>query len=208
PLMNPIAMIVGDKLCYRPTKMTLTERNQSIETLFLDRADEALGKGVGIRRPIRRLNDAESRVLQTCTHRFTPLRVAVADQHATRLAIGHRERARHLAHEGVVRMRRRPENLNPPRGEVNHKDRVDRDQPAPRPHLGGEEICGGDRTPMSPQERLPRCRTLWYRRNAARPQNPRDRRPPDLVPEILQRARDPRVPPRRVLLRHPPDQLA
>src|SRR5262245_65414143 len=115
--MIPFAMIVGDKVRDRSTKMTLTERNQSLEALFLDRGDEALGKGIGIRRPIRRPNDAESRVPQTCTHRFSPLRVAVADQHATRLAIGPRERARHLAHEGAVRMRRRPENLNPPRGE-------------------------------------------------------------------------------------------
>ena len=206
--MIPFAVIMADKLRDRAAKMTLTEGNQSVETLFFDRADEALGKGIGIWRPIRRLNDTESRVLQTCAHRFTPLRIPVADQHATRLAIGDRERAPHLTHEDVVRMRRRPENLNPPRGEVNHKDRVDRDQPAPRPHLGREEIRGGDRTPMSPQERLSRCRTLWYGRNAARPQNPRDRRPPDLVPEILQRTLDPRVPSSRILLRHPPDQLA
>ena len=41
--MIPFAMIVSDKLGDSLSKMALAERNQSIETLPFDRADEALG---------------------------------------------------------------------------------------------------------------------------------------------------------------------
>jgi len=71
-LMIPLAMIVGDKTRDQ-SKMALAERNQAIETFLFDRADEPFGVGVGIRRPIRCLNDAESRVLQARAHRPTPL---------------------------------------------------------------------------------------------------------------------------------------
>ena len=82
PLMIPLAMIVGDKFGDGPSKMALAERNQPIETFLFDRADEAFGVGVRIRRPIRRLDDAEPGVLQARADRLTPLRVPVADQHA------------------------------------------------------------------------------------------------------------------------------
>ena len=100
-------------------------------------------------------------------------------------------------------MRRRPEDLDPPRGEVDDKHRVERDQATPRPHFRREEIRAGDRAPVRAQKRLPRCRTLRHGRDAVRPQNPGNRRAADAMPEILERALDPRVAPRRILLRHP-----
>src|SRR5262245_51564501 len=57
--MVPFAMIMDDKLGARATEMPLTERNHPIQTHLFDRADEALGVGVRIRRLVRRLDDAE-----------------------------------------------------------------------------------------------------------------------------------------------------
>ena len=104
------------------SKMALAEWNQSIETLPFNRADEALGVGVCVRRPIRRPDDADPRVLQACANWLTPLRVPVADQHATHPTVGRCEGPRHLAHERLVRMRRRAEDLNPPRTQLDDKD--------------------------------------------------------------------------------------
>jgi hypothetical protein len=47
-LMIPFTMIMGHILGDRSTEMTLTERNQSIQTLLFDRPDEAFGVGVGV----------------------------------------------------------------------------------------------------------------------------------------------------------------
>jgi hypothetical protein len=62
-VMVPFAMIMGHKLGRRATEMVLSKWNQSIQTLFFDRADEAFGERVRIRRPIRRLDDPQPGVL-------------------------------------------------------------------------------------------------------------------------------------------------
>jgi hypothetical protein len=83
---------------------------------------------------------------------------------------------------------------------------VIRHQAAPCPHFRREEICAGNRAPMCPQKRLPRGRPLRHRRHARRFQHPRDRRPTDPMPHVLQRALDPRVTPRGILPRHADDK--
>jgi hypothetical protein len=65
------------------------------------------------------------------------------------------ERTGHLAHERVVGVRRRADEVHASRGEVDHKHRVIRDEASPRPHLGREEIRPGDRAPMRAQKCLP-----------------------------------------------------
>src|SRR5262245_4593880 len=75
-------MIMGDELRGSPRMMALAKRNQAIQTFLFDRLNEPFGMGVGIRRPIRRLDDAQPRVLQPRAHRLTPLGIPVADQHA------------------------------------------------------------------------------------------------------------------------------
>src|SRR5262245_1747094 len=55
---------------------------------------------------------------------------------------------------------------------------------------------------MRLQKRLPRCRPFWHRWNAVRLQDPRDRRPADSMADVLQRADDSGVAPRRILRGH------
>jgi hypothetical protein len=47
-LMIPLAMVVGDEFRDRPSMMALAERNQAVQTLLFDRADEPFGVRVGI----------------------------------------------------------------------------------------------------------------------------------------------------------------
>src|SRR5438552_6780093 len=60
---------------------------------------------------------------------------------------------------------------------------------------------------MRPQKGLPRRRSLRHGRDALRLEDPSNRRSPNAVSEILQRAADPGIAPRRVLLGHPDHQL-
>ena len=61
PLMIPLAMVVGDKFRDSPSMMALAERNQAVQTLLFDRADEPFGVGVGIGCPIGCLDNANPR---------------------------------------------------------------------------------------------------------------------------------------------------
>src|ERR1035437_3677153 len=186
--------------------MAVAERDHPTETLLLDRAHEALRIGIRIGYLKRHLHYTDPGLAQPIAYGGAPLRVAVTDQQAMpdqRPVIGGRQRAYYLAHEPIIGKRGRAEDLYATRGQVDREDRVVRHQAAPRPDLRREEICARDRAPVRPQERLPRRRPLgcgWY---PVRLQNPRDRRPTDPMAHVLQRAGDPGVAPRGVLLGHP-----
>ena len=60
-LMISLAMVVSDKFRDSPSLMALTQRNQAVQTLLFDRADEPFGVGVGIGCPIGCLDNANPR---------------------------------------------------------------------------------------------------------------------------------------------------
>jgi hypothetical protein len=93
------------------------------------------------------------------------------------------------------------------RRQFDDKERVIRHQPADRPHLGGEEIRGGDRAPVGGQKRTPRHRSLRHWTDPVRAEAVRDRRPRDPMSEVLQGALDSTVAPGGILPRHPDGQL-
>jgi hypothetical protein len=76
PLMVPFPMIMGHTLGYGPSNMALADWNHPNEAFLCDGTDQAFGVGVRVRRPIRRLDDAQPRVLQARADRLTPFRVA------------------------------------------------------------------------------------------------------------------------------------
>src|SRR5512138_2676668 len=79
PLVIALSMVVRDVLRNRPPEVALTDRDHAVETLIPDRAHEALGVRIRIRRPIWRQHDANARLLGSRVHRRAPLRVAVTD---------------------------------------------------------------------------------------------------------------------------------
>src|SRR5262249_9600368 len=86
------------------SEMALAERNDPVETFFVQRPHEAFRVGVRVWRLKRCLHDADPALRESVAHGRAPLRIPVADQHPTRGAVRHRERSHNLVHERVVRM--------------------------------------------------------------------------------------------------------
>ena len=63
------------------------------------------------------------------------------------------EIAADLFHPRGIRTWRDPGNVDATGFQMHHGENAERDQPAPRPHFDGREVCGKQRIPMSPQER-------------------------------------------------------
>jgi len=136
---------------------------------------------------------AENRILQA----QIPGRLKLTDDERRTLANTSR---RFLAARKPSKTLARPAGLGTIRGE--------RDQAADGPHLGREEVCGGDRVPVGGEKRPPGHRALRHGAHPLGPEDGGDRGPGDAMAEILQRALDPTVAPRRVLPRHSDAQLA
>ena len=62
--MIAFVMIVRDVLGHGLPEVPLAERNDAIETFLFDGPDEALGVGIRIRRPPRRLHNADAAIAQ------------------------------------------------------------------------------------------------------------------------------------------------
>jgi len=107
--MIPLAMVAGDEFRDRSSMMTFAERNQGVQTLLFDRADELFGVRVRIGCAIWAPDDANPRVLEARPHRPTPLGVPVADQDATPIGVNEREVPHDLTHERLIGMWRRAE---------------------------------------------------------------------------------------------------
>ena len=115
-LMIPFAMVVINKFSESPSEMALTEGHHPIEALVFDRPHEPFSVGVRIGRLKWRQRDVHASIVQLPTYVPAPLPVTIADQHAmiAQRAIGSGQRATDLAHEELVWIRRRPDNLDPP----------------------------------------------------------------------------------------------
>ena len=80
--MIPLTVVMLDVLGDRPAKMTVAERDHSVEAFVFDRAHEPFGISIRIRRLKRRLHDPDPGLAQPVAHRRAPLRVTITDQHA------------------------------------------------------------------------------------------------------------------------------
>ena len=71
-----------DVLRNRPSKMAFAEGDHAMETLFLDRAHEALRVGIRVGRLKRRLHHADPCLAEPFANGRAPLAISVTDQHA------------------------------------------------------------------------------------------------------------------------------
>ena len=150
-LMIPFSVVVGDVLRHRAPEMLLPDRNQPVQTFFFDRPHETFRVSVRIGRALRCEDHAETRLLESPPHITAPLAIPVADQHrrcVDHTILGHRQCAGDLLHEQCLGMRRGSEDLHAAGSQVDDEHRVVRDQTAPRPHFGREEIGASNRAPM------------------------------------------------------------
>jgi hypothetical protein len=150
-LMIALAVVVDHVLCKRTTKVPLTERNEPVQALFLDRADKPFGVRVAVRRAKRCLNHLHTGILKQLPDGEAPLPVAVAEEHpvsAQQALIRNCQMTYDLEHERFIRMRCGARDLDAARVQFNHKDRVERGQPARGPNFRREEVCGDDGAPV------------------------------------------------------------
>ena len=169
-----------------------------LRLLLPDRADEALRVGVGIRRLDRRQHDPHPRVLDNVAECVGPLAVAIADEEAVAreepiARIG--QSPCRLCHEPRIRGRRRARHVNPSTPEIDHEERVVRDQPSRRPDLAGEEVGARNLAPVGPEERPLGGRLVRGRRKSMVLQHCGDRTSRDAVAQVLEGPLDPSVAP-------------
>ena len=82
--MIAFVMIVRDVVRHGQPKVPLAEWNNAIETFLFDGPDEALGVGIRIRRPPRRLHNPNAAIAQQPSYLSAPFRVG--SQISTRCA--------------------------------------------------------------------------------------------------------------------------
>jgi tetratricopeptide (TPR) repeat protein len=168
PLVIPFTVVVHDVFGERTTKVSFAERNQPIQAFLLDRPYKSLRVSIAVRRAERDLDGPDAGRLKEVLDIRAPFPVAVADQDSSiaEHPVGCiRDRPAHLPHEGLVRVRRGPDNPDSSRMQFDHKQRVVGDEPADGPDLGREEIRRDNRAPVRTQKRLPRRLALTAWRN-------------------------------------------
>ena len=72
--MIAFVMIMHDILGHGLPEVPLAERNDAIETFLFDGPDEALGVGIRIRRPPRRLHNSDAPIAQQPPYFCAPFR--------------------------------------------------------------------------------------------------------------------------------------
>jgi hypothetical protein len=148
--MVPFTVVVGLELGKRTVEVPLSERNEALKAFLFDGTDEPLRVCAAVRRPERYPYDPHTSRFEDASNGGTPLAITVADQKSRFLqqTVGICHLPRNLEHECFVRMRRTGHDLDAPRVEFDHEDRVVRDEAAERPHLGREEVRRHERSPM------------------------------------------------------------
>ena len=208
-LVVSFTMVVGHELSQSSPKMPLPKRDDTMEAFLLHRPDKPFRIGVAVRRTRRRSEYTNARRREPLLHRPTPLRIPIADQdppsleESVRLAT---DGPQALDDEGFVRIRRRAQDLYTSGLQFDHECGVVGHESARRSHLGCEEVGRDESWPVHLYKRPPWRRALPSSQNAMRAQHTCDRRATHAVPNVLQRALNPCVAPRRILGRHSNDQ--
>jgi hypothetical protein len=125
-------MIVRQILGDCAAEMPLAQRNQPIETFFLDRSHEAFGVRVCIRSVFGDRHDTDARLSEPTEYVAAPFPIAITDQHmrlAYHTGLRHRQRSDDLLHEQRLRIRRGSEDLHTRGRQIDDEDCVNVTRP-------------------------------------------------------------------------------
>jgi hypothetical protein len=136
PLVVALAMVVEHEVGERTPEVPFTQRNHPIQAFLFDGPNEAFRMRIAVRGTERNLDHAHTRRLEQLPNRKAPLPIAVADQDA--VAVEHAlvrrgQLADNLTYKGLVWMRRGADDRDASRVQLDHKQRVVRDQAADGP---------------------------------------------------------------------------
>ena len=150
--MRPHRVVVLDVLTKHPPEMLFVDGDDMVETLAPERADHALGDGVGIRRVHRSQNRLDPEPSSACDEVSAIATVAVSDQEPWLLTPG--GRLDHLLPDpGRVRMLRHVPVPDAAPAVVDHDEHVER---AEGERLDREQIGGPDAGRVVAEKRAPR----------------------------------------------------
>ena len=162
-LVVSLAVIVGDLLVDGVAEMHLAEKDDPVEALLFDRANEPFDVRVCVRRLVGREHDLRPRLLKALLESGGEFRIAVAEEEAAveeKTIDGIGEVSGDLFHEIVTKRWRTCGEVNTPRGHLHDEKQIIRHQAAFRPDFNGREIDGCQYVPMRLDERRPRCLSL------------------------------------------------
>ena len=150
--MRTHRVVVLDVLTKHPPEMLFVDRDDMVETLAPERADDALGDGVGIRRVHRSQNRLDPEPSSACDEVSAIATVAVSDEEPWLLTPG--GRLDHLPPDpGRVRMLRDVPVPDAAPVVVDHDEHVER---AEGERLDREQIGGPDAGRVVAEKRAPR----------------------------------------------------
>jgi hypothetical protein len=78
--MIPLAMVMGDEVSQRPTKVPFAEQDESIQAFLFHRSDKSFCMSIAVRRTRRSSDDANAGRGEPLLHRRAPLRIVIADE--------------------------------------------------------------------------------------------------------------------------------
>src|SRR5205823_13599041 len=139
--VRTLAVVMVDVLAQDAIELTTAADEQPVEALLTQGANEALGMGVGVGRPDRRVNDPDSLGPEDLVERGAELRVAVVDQEAHRplptAAVDH-EVARLLGDPRPTRVPAAARKVDAPRVQLDEEQHIH----APQPDgVDGQEVA-------------------------------------------------------------------
>jgi hypothetical protein len=145
-------------------ELATVDDQDPVEALAPDRPDVALGVGVRLRRPDRRLDDCDPLAAEDLVERAVELGVAIANHESKRRgSLGERpsELARLLRCPGAVRLLGAAGQLHASTAELDEEQDV---QPRRADGVDGEEVAGDQARRLSTHEPAPGERSAFARR--------------------------------------------
>jgi hypothetical protein len=180
-----------------------------VQALPPDRANETLGDRIRLRRPDRRAEDPDPLSVEDRVERARELPIVITDQELHRpVTLGKRENEvpRLLRRPRTIRTLAQTGKMHPPAGKLDEKQHID---PPQHDRVDREEVARDQAPCLAANELTPRHPTAPASRpDPSSDQDVADTRRRDLGPKPSQLARDPPVPPPRVLPSQPQDQLS
>src|SRR5258705_9264440 len=209
-LMVTFLVVVLHEFRHRTTQRRLPDEYHPIQTLFFDRANEALGICIQIRRPRWQTDHRGSRFAHQPAKWSRVLGVAVDHQVALPTlwaTLGIDESSTQLQHPRFLRSSRDSYYGHHPIGKTDHEQQIVSDQSPARPPLHREEIARRKRLQMRLQKRRPlgALITLRSRFNAIAIEPVGNRAPPHLMAKVGENTLNSRITPAGVVPRHADD---
>jgi hypothetical protein len=134
------------------SQVPLTDWDDAIEALTLDRSYKPLRIRIQVRTPWREFDGAHSMRLEHINYGLGEERISVMDQVlvVTQESIEPVElAAQRVAYPLAVRLITDTRDLDAASSEINHKEHMEPGEPFPCPNLDGEEVHRGDDTPVN-----------------------------------------------------------